>query len=146
MLNKKQILLIDIIMQSVLIAVTLVSVIVGIGEAGNRFEGSFYLALIAFLLLLAWQFFSGIYIGVELKMKHRSLFQIGYFCIGIIGLLFTVMGMPMGLGVVFSFTPVFMLVYFLVACYDLRQAILKEKTKSFGDAEILDSGDIFSND
>lgn len=133
----------DIILQSLLIAVIVISVIVGIGEDGNRFEGSFYLALIAFLLLLAWQFFSGIYIGVEFKMKHRSLFQIGYFCLGIIGLIFTVAGMPMGLAVVFSFTPVFMLVYFLVACFDLRRTILKEKSEVFGDDKVLDSGDIF---
>jgi membrane protease YdiL (CAAX protease family) len=121
-----------------------VSVIVGISDKGNGYEGSFYLALIGFILLLAWQFFSGIYIGVEHKMKHRSLFQIGYFCLGIIGLLFTVMGMPMGLAIVFSFTPVFMLVYFLVACFDLRRTIVKEKTKAFGDDQVLDSGDIFN--
>ena len=144
MLKRKQLLQIDIIVQSVLIAVIILSVIVSLSEEINRFEGSFYLALIAFLLLLAWQFFSGIYIGVELKMKHRSLFQIGYFCLGIIGLIFTVIGLPMGLAVVFSFTPVFMLVYFLVACFDLRRAIIEEKSETFGDDSVLDSGDIFN--
>lgn len=131
-------------MQSVLIALVVLSVIVGIDGDGNRFEGSFYLALIAFFLLLTWQFFSGIYIGVELKMKHRSFFQIGYFCLGIIGLMFTIVGLPMGLAIVFSFTPVFMLVYFLVACYDFRRANLKEKNKFLGDDKVLDSGDIFN--
>ncbi len=144
MLKRKQLLQIDIIVQSVLIVLVIVSVIVGIDSEDNDYEGSFYLAIIGFLLLLAWQFFSGIYIGVELKMKHRSLFQIGYFCLGIVGLLFTVMGIPMGLIIVFSSTPVFMLIYFIVACFDLHRTIIKEKSEAIGDDQVLDSGDIFN--
>lgn len=142
MLKRKQILQLDIIVQSVLIVILTVCILLSIDN--GDYKGTFYIALISFLLLLAWQFFSGIYIGVELKMKHRSLFQIGYFCLGIIGLIFTVMGMPMGLAAVFSFTPIFMLVYFLVACFDLRQAIVRSKTQDFGDEQVLDSGDIFN--
>ena len=142
--RRKQILKVDIVVQSLLITILVVCIVVAFGYDGQRdYEGSFYLALISFLLLLAWQFFSGIYIGVELRMKHRSLFQVAYFCLGLIGLLFTVMGMPMGLIIVFSFTPVFMMIYFLVACFDLRKALIRDKVKDLGDDKILDSGDFF---
>ena len=144
MKRRKQILKVDVVVQSFLITTLVICIFLAFGYNGYReYEGSFYLALISFLLLLAWQFFSGIYIGVELRMKHRSLFQVAYFCLGLVGLLFTVMGMPMGLVIVFSFTPVFMLIYFLVACFDLRKALISEKVKDLGDDHILDSGEFF---
>jgi hypothetical protein len=131
----------DVVIQSVLISVAALAVAVEVFGHGK--EGSFYLGILAFLLLLVWQFFSGIYIGVEYRIKHRSIFQLGYFGLGMTGLVFTFLGMPFGLLVVFSFTPIVMITYFLVSCNDLRRAIMREDERTRGTEHILDSGDVF---
>ena len=142
-MKEKRILQTDVLMQSILILTIVITLLMGLGQTG--WEGTFYLGMIAFILLLAWQFFSGIYIGVELKMRHRGFFQFGYFLLGIIGLLFTILGLPFGLLVVFTITPVVMLVYFTVCCFDLRSLIVRKNRRLLGDEKVLDSGELFEN-
>ena len=138
-MNQRRIIRTDFWVQSILFGGTVVSLVIWL-RLGSPNE---VICLSAFLLLLSWQFFSGIFIAAELGRWYRGALPICLLLALVLSILLLAAGLPTGVFAAFGLAPIIALTNFAVGFADYRQYGRHLFYQKFGDERILDSGDLF---
>lgn len=97
----------------------------------------------AFLLLLSWQFFSGIYIASELKWWYRGAIPMALLVAMVMSILLIALGMRMGILLAFGLAPVIAATNFVVSIMDFQKSNRNITFINKNNEKILDSEEIF---
>lgn len=137
-MDKRKMIRTDAILQSVLLGLTVVAL-------GLWFwlETANYHFVVMFLVLLSWQFFSGVYIAVELKRWYRAALPASLLIAFVLGILLIAVGLPLGVWVVLGLTPIISITNYVVGLIDFQSTKKYKSFLSIQDDRILDSGDLF---
>jgi len=138
-MNQRKIIRTDFWVQSILFGGTVVSLVVWL-RLGSPNE---VICLSAFLLLLSWQFFSGIFIAAELRRWYRGALPICLLLAMVLSILLLTAGLPTGVFAAFGLAPVIALANFAVGFADYQQNRERIFPGQFENDHILDSGDLF---
>lgn len=138
-MNKRKIIRTDFLVQAILFACTVVSVGIWLALGSSNYM----VCVVIFLMLLSWQFFSGIYIAAELGRWYRGALPMLLLVGLVVSILLLAFGIPMGIFAAFGLAPVIAIANFVVGLVDFRQYQESQIPKKIGDERILDSGDLF---
>lgn len=138
-MNPRKILQTDLLLQGILSSMVVIALAFWwwVGLSG------YWLAVAAFLCLLSWQFFSGIYIAIELRRWYRGALPMCLLGALVISILLMVMGTPMGVITVFGAAPVISVVNLVVCIIDFQHNRKALQSLRARNERILDSNEIF---
>lgn len=105
---------------------------------------SYLVGTSAFLLLLSWQFFSGIYIAAELKWWYRGAIPMALLMAMVMSILLIALGMRTGVLLAFGLAPVIAIANFIVSIMDFQKSNRNITLINKNIEKILDSEEIFN--
>lgn len=139
-MNQRRILRTDLIVQCVFLSLFAIALLLWLALGlVNYLAGTS-----AFLLLLSWQFFSGIYIAAELKWWYRGAIPMALLMVMVVSILLIALGMRTGVLLVFGLAPVIAIANFIVSIMDFQKSNRKITLVNKKIEGILDSEEIFN--
>lgn len=138
-MNQRKILRTDLIVQCTFLSLfALVMLLWLVAGVVNYIAGTS-----VFLLLLSWQFFSGIYIAAELKWWYRGAIPVALLVVMVLSILLIALGLRTGVLLAFGLAPVIAIVNFLVSVLDFQKSNKNITAVNKSSEKILDSEEIF---
>ncbi len=140
-MNERKIIRTDFWVQAILFACIVVPFLIWL--LAGKSETNFLQCIVSFLVLLAWQFFSGIQMAAELGRWYRGISSACLLIGLVLGIVLLSMDLPTGGWITFYLMPITVATNLIIGVIDFQKYERTQLREKIGNEHILDSGDLF---